>query len=152
QLASVVRAPTGSGRSKAEPSLMYQDVLNINTANIGMRADQAPFNDVRVRRAISQAIDRQGLIEAVYLRGAPSLAVAPGLVEWSLPIDQLGEGARYYQHNPQEARRLLAEAGFPKGFKTLINTSGGWGPDFVDAAQLVQRDLKGVGIEAELKV
>jgi peptide/nickel transport system substrate-binding protein len=137
---------------QSHPHLMYQDVLGINTANIYMRVDQPPFSDVRVRRAISQAIDRQGLIEAVYLRGAPSPAVAPGLAEWSLPIDQLGEGARYYQHNPQEARRLLAEAGFPHGFKTLLNTSGGWGPDFLDAAQLVQRDLKDVGIEAELRI
>ena len=137
---------------KSHPHLMYQDVLNINTANIAMRADQAPFNDVRVRRAISQAIDRQGLIEAVYIRGAPTPAVAPGLAAWSLPIDQLGAGAQYYQHHPQEARRLLAEAGFPNGLKTLLHTSGGYGPDFVDAAQLVQRYLKDVGIEAELKI
>jgi peptide/nickel transport system substrate-binding protein len=147
-----VRQQDLDAMQKSHPHLIYQDVLGINTANIFMRADQAPFNDVRVRRAISQAIDRQGLIEAVYLRGAPSLAVAPGLAAWSLPIDQLGEGARYYQHNPQEARRLLAEAGFPKGFKTLLHTSGGWGPDFVDVAQLVQRYLKDVGIEAELKI
>jgi ABC-type transport system substrate-binding protein len=33
------------------------------------------------------------------------------VLEWSLSIDQLGPGARYYQYDPQEARRLLAEAG-----------------------------------------
>jgi peptide/nickel transport system substrate-binding protein len=137
---------------QSHPHLMTQDVLGINTWNIFMRADQSPFNDVRVRRAISQAIDRQELIDAVMVRGAPSPAVAPGLVEWSLPIDQLGEGTRYYQHNPQEARGLLAEAGFSKGFKTLLHTTGGYGPDFLDAGQLVQRYLKDVGIEAELKI
>jgi peptide/nickel transport system substrate-binding protein len=137
---------------QSHPHLMYQDFLATNTWNIFMRADQPPFNDVRVRRALSQAIDRQGLIAAVALRGAPSPAIAPGQAEWSLPIDQLGAGAHYYQYNPQAARRLLADAGFPKGLKTLLHTSGGWGPDFVDAAQLVQRDLKDVGIEAELKI
>jgi peptide/nickel transport system substrate-binding protein len=147
-----VRQQDLDAMKKSHPHLMYQDVLNINTANIALRADQAPFNDVRVRRAISQAIDRQEIIEAVYLRGAPSPAVAPGLAAWSLPIDQLGAGAQYYQHNPQEARRLLAEAGLPNGLKTLLHTSGGWGPDFVDAAQLVQRYLKDVGIEVELKI
>jgi peptide/nickel transport system substrate-binding protein len=118
---------------KSHPHLMYQDVLNNLAWNLFIRADQAPFNDVRVRRAVSLAIDRQGLIDAVTVRGAPSPAIAPGLAEWSLPIDQLGEGAQYYQHNPQEARRLLAEAGFPKGLKTLLYTTGGFGPDFLDA-------------------
>ena len=117
-----------------------------------MRTDMPPFNDVRVRRAISMAIDRQGIIEGVSMRGEPTPAIARGATEWSLPIDQLGEGARYYQYDPKEARRLLAEAGFAKGFKTPISTTDGYGPDLLDAVQLVQRYLKDVGIEAEMKL
>ncbi|HSX77290.1 MAG TPA: ABC transporter substrate-binding protein, partial [Candidatus Saccharimonadia bacterium] len=51
-------------------------------------------------------------------------------------------------------RRLLAEAGLPKGFKTLLHTTGGTGagPQIIDAAQLAQRSLKEVGIETELKI
>ena len=70
----------------------------------------------------------------------------------SLPIDQLGTGAKYYQYDPKEAKRLLTEAGFPKGFKTHINTTPGYGRDLIDAAQLVQGSLKDVGIDAELKL
>jgi peptide/nickel transport system substrate-binding protein len=132
--------------------LLYQDFLFTNSQRIFMRTDQPPFTDVRVRRAISQAIDRQALIEAVWVRGEPTAAVPRGLREWSLPIDQLGAGAKYYQYDPKEARRLLAEAGLPKGFTTPLHTSGGAGPDTVDAVQLVQRYLKDVGIEAELKI
>jgi peptide/nickel transport system substrate-binding protein len=117
-----------------------------------MRTDKPPFTDARVRRAISHAIDRQGMIEAVWMRGELPPAVAPGLAEWSLPIEQLGEGAKYYRYDPKEAKRLLAEAGHPKGFKTTLTTSGGYGRDLIDAAQMVLRDLKEVGIEAELKV
>ena len=69
-----------------------------------------------------------------------------------MPIDQLGEGARYYQHDPKKARRLLAEAGFAKGFKTPLSTTNGYGPDLLDAVQLVQRYLKDVGIEVEMKL
>src|SRR5712691_2148881 len=116
---------------KTHPNLMYQDFLSIVSHAIYMRTDMAPFNDVRVRRAISR-----------------------GASEWSPRIDELGAGAKYYQYDPKEARRLLAEAGFPKGFKTQMYTTNGTGagPLVVDAAQLVQRYLKEVGIEAELKI
>jgi peptide/nickel transport system substrate-binding protein len=147
-----VRQPDLEALQKSHPHLMYQDFLSNVTTAVYMRTDQLPFNDVRVRRAISQAIDRQGLIEAVSLRGEPTPAIARGATEWSLPIDQLGAGAKYYQYDPKEAKRLLAEAGFPKGFKTQINTTPGYGRDLIDAAQLVQRYLKDVGIEAELKL
>jgi peptide/nickel transport system substrate-binding protein len=138
---------------KSHPHLVYQDFLsNVTSGVLYLRNDMPPFTDVRVRRAISMAIDRQGIIEGVYLRGEPTPAIARGATEWSLPIDQLGEGARYYQYDPKEARRLLAEAGYPKGFKTPLHTTGGYGPDLLDAVQLVQHSLKDVGIEVELKV
>jgi peptide/nickel transport system substrate-binding protein len=137
---------------RTHPRLIYQDFLSNVTGAIFMRTDMAPFNDVRVRRAISHAIDRQALVEAVSVRGEATPAVARGLTEWSLPIEQLGEGAKYYRYDPKEARRLLAEAGFPKGFKTQLTVSSGYGRDLLDDAQLVQQYLKEVGIEAELKI
>jgi peptide/nickel transport system substrate-binding protein len=137
---------------KTHPHLRYQDYLSQSGSVVTMRTDMPPFTDVRVRRAISHAMDRQALIEAVWGRGAPTPAVSRGLVEWSLPIDQLGAGANHYQYDPKEARRLLAEAGFPKGFKTQLTVTSGLGRDRVDEAQLVQGYLKDVGIEVELKI
>ena len=70
---------------------MYQDYLStVTNAVLYLRTDLPPFTDVRVRRALSLAIDCQGLIEAVYMRGEPTPAIARGATEWSLPIDQLG--------------------------------------------------------------
>jgi peptide/nickel transport system substrate-binding protein len=137
---------------QSHPHLRYVDWQSLVTQALYLRTDQPPFNDVRVRRAISHAIDRQALIDAVYLRGEPTSAIGRGLTEWSLPIDQLGEGAKYYQYDPKEAKRLLAEAGFPKGFKTQIHSTGGYGPDLLDAVQLAQRSLKDVGVNAEMKL
>ena len=137
---------------KSHPHLRYQDMLANNSTTIWMRTDKPPFNDLHVRRAISLAIDRQALIDAVYMRGEPTSALPRGLAEWSLPIDQLGEGARYYQYNPKEAKRLLAEVGHPKGLKTQLIVSSGYGRDLIDVAQLVLRYLKDVGIDAELKI
>ena len=147
-----VRQPDLESLQQSHPHLLYRDFLFTNAQRIAMRTDQPPFTDVRVRRAISQAVDRHALIEAVWGRGEPTGAVPRGLAEWSLPVDQLGPGAQYYQYNPQEARRLLAEAGLPKGVKTQLTAPGGSGPDVLDAVQLVQRYLKDVGIEAALKI
>jgi peptide/nickel transport system substrate-binding protein len=137
---------------KSHPHVIYQEMLNNVVGRIYMRTDHPPFNDVCVRRAISHAIDRQGLLAAVGTHGEPTPAVARGLAEWSLPIEQLGEGAKYYRHDPQEARRLLAEAGFPNGFQTQFHATGGYGPDFLDAVQMAQHNLKDVGIDAPLKL
>ncbi len=85
---------------KSHPHLMYQDFKANAVALLSMRTDQSPFNDVRVRRAISYALDRQGIMNAVSSRGEPTPAISHGLTEWSLAIDQLGAGAKYYQYDP----------------------------------------------------
>jgi peptide/nickel transport system substrate-binding protein len=147
-----VRQPDLESLKQSNPGLRYQDIQANNAQTIWMRTDKPPFDDVRVRRAISHAIDRQGMIEAVWMRGEFPPAVAPGIAEWSLPVDQLGEGAKYYRYDPKEAKRLLAEAGYAKGLKTTLTTTGGYGRDLIDAVQMALRDLKEVGIEAELKL
>lgn len=134
------------------PKLGYQDFLSPVTTGIYMRTDKPPFNDVRVRRAMSHAVNRQAIIDAVYLRGEPTPAISRGAAEWSPRIDQLGPGAAYYRHDVREAKRLLAQAGFPQGFKTQLSATPGYGNDAVDAFQMVQRQLKEVGIDAELKL
>jgi ABC-type transport system substrate-binding protein len=89
---------------------------------------------------------------AASIRGEATPAISRGMVECSLPVDQLGAGATYYRRDPKAAEELLAEAGFPKGFKTRLTAISGLGRDLVDAVQLVQRYLKDVGIEADSKL
>jgi len=134
---------------------------NLKTAelpsNVGyrvfMRTDKAPFSDVRVRRAISHALNRHELIAAVADGvGRLNAAVPAGLRDWALPVDQLGEGARYYRYDPSEARRLLAEAGYARGFSTVMDFNN-YGQNFMeDAIALILKDLKAVGIDARLNV
>ena len=147
-----VRQQDVAAIKKSHPQLVYRDFLSNVTHGIYMRTDKPPFNDVRVRRAVSHAVDRQAIIDAVYLKGEPTPAISRGLPDWSPRIDQLGSGAAYYRHDPGEAKRLLAEAGFPRGLKTQLNVTAGYGSDITDAFELIQRQLKESGIEAELKL
>jgi peptide/nickel transport system substrate-binding protein len=125
-------------------------VANVET-HISMRTDRAPFNDVRVRRAVALAIDRQEMIDAV-LEGAGVFnpAFPAALKDWALPTNQLGDGARYFKHDPVEARRLLAAAGYPNGFPASVCFATYGSTTLVDLAQLILKDLKNVGIDARL--
>jgi len=120
-------------------------------SHISMRTDQKPFSDVRVRQAMSHAIDRQAIIDAVAEGvGVVNPAVPAALRDWSLPIDQLGEGARYFKHDPAEARRLLAAAGYPNGFQGSMCFTTYGSTVLIDSVQLVLKQLKDVGIDAKL--
>ena len=120
-------------------------------SHIYMRTDKPPLNDVRVRRAISHAIDRQGILDATAEGvGIMNPTVPAALKEWALPINQLGEGARYYKHDVREAKKLLAEAGHPNGFPATIDFTTYGSTVLVDAMQLILKYLKDVGIDAKL--
>jgi peptide/nickel transport system substrate-binding protein len=133
------------------PKLQTMEFPSPVMSHISMRTDQKPFSDVRVRQAMSMAIDRKAIIEAVFEGvGAMNPAVPAALREWSIPMDKLGEGAKYYKHDPAEAKKLLAAAGYPSGFPgTMCFTTYG-STILVDSMQLVQKDLKAVGIDVKI--
>jgi peptide/nickel transport system substrate-binding protein len=123
------------------------NVMNL----IDMRTDRAPFKDARVRQAISLALDRQGTIDSTLEgNGVINGPLPAALSDWALPIDQLGEGTKYYRHDPAEARRLLAAAGYPNGFPVSVCFATYGSTLLVDSMQLMFKDLKSVGVDAKL--
>jgi peptide/nickel transport system substrate-binding protein len=120
--------------------------------HLSMRADQKPFSDLRVRQAMSMALDRKALIDALYegvgIANPPGVPAA--LREWSLPVTELGEGAKNFGYDPKEARRLLAAAGYPNGFSGSVCWATYGSTIVVDHAQLVVKYLKDIGIDAKL--
>ncbi len=115
---------------------------------LGLNVTRAPFDDPRVREAINYAIDREEIVEAVYFGNAvPGGPLSPGLEEWAAPVDDFA----CYAPNPEKAKELLAEAGYPNGFDADLITFGTI-QVVSDAAQVVQAQLAAVGIRFDLNV
>jgi len=136
---------------RRRPGLQTAEFPANVVTSVAMRTDKAPYGDVRVRRAMSMAIDRPAIVNATLEGvGVMNPSVPAGIKEWSIPIDQLGEGARYLRYDPAEAKRLLAEAGYPRGFSATVDFATYGSTVLVDSAQLVLKYLKDVGIDAKL--
>lgn len=108
--------------------------------------DKKPFNDVKVRRALHYAIDRKAIIQHV-LRGfgqGPACSLfGPGV---------LGQTpSECYDYDPNRARQLLVEAGYPSGFSmTLASPQGRYTAD-LEIAEAVAGQLRQVGVRATLR-
>ena len=117
--------------------------------------DVEPLRDVRVRRALHMAVNLRDVIQVNpmgYGHGAPNPIVPAALREWSIPIDQLTpDGRKLYQYDPDEAKRLLAQAG-QSGLRLQVETTNTWGPAFSDVVQAVLAQWKKAGIETEVKL
>jgi peptide/nickel transport system substrate-binding protein len=105
----------------------------------------SPFADVKVRQAMEHAIDKQAICDTLgygYWE-PPYQAAAPG--RWAENPDVVG-----YRYDPAKAKELLAEAGYPDGFKTTIYVMAT--PQIiVDMVTAAQGYLKEVGIDAALE-
>jgi len=106
------------------------------------------LEDVRVRQAISHAINKAAIAQALY----PGTAI---VARGFMPPGVLGYNGDYddYNYNPDRARELLREAGYPQGFKAdlwMLSVSRAYFPDPLKVAKAIQGDLQAVGIEVEL--
>ena len=116
----------------------------------GMVSDSAHpdsiFADVRLRRAVEYAIDKQAIVDAIFYGMYEVANQVSDSQSWGYNPDVVG-----YPYNPDKARQLMAEAGYPDGFKTTLYCRNvpQWN---VDGLTAVQGYLRAVGIDAELEL
>jgi peptide/nickel transport system substrate-binding protein len=126
---------------KTNPAALIQAYANtLAPFGLALAQDKPPFNDVKVRRAISMAIDRQKQVDTVYEgHGIPGWGV-PYIYYQDKPptLAQLGP---WVQYRPAEAKKLLTEAGHPNGFEATLFYYE-YFPQMTSQVQLVQQDLK----------
>jgi peptide/nickel transport system substrate-binding protein len=141
---------------KRKPALQTREHLPVFGGITWMKIEKPPFNDVRVRRALARAYNGQEVLDAGAWslgKGAHNPAIPAALKEWSIPLDQLTKDGRdLYEHDPKAARKLLADAGLVNGFKPTIETTAGYGADWMDAVEITLKNWKAAGIDGELKL
>lgn len=121
-----------------------------------VNVDKKPFDDERVRRALSLALDRYDMARTI--GPLTSLDTVGGLVPpgtpWSLTpeeLQQLPGFSKDHEASLKEAKRLLAEAGHPNGFRTVLTNRSVKLP-YIDLAVYVISAWKKIGVEAEHKI
>jgi ABC-type transport system substrate-binding protein len=88
----------------------------LNTFYVGFNNTYAPFDNEQVRQAIAMGIDRQRIVDNFY---PPGSEVASHFTPCAIAF--ACEGDEWYEFDPEGARELLTEAGFPDGFDTQIH-------------------------------
>jgi len=134
-------------------ALQLQDNFNIEEGNMNLvqalflNNKVEPFNNVKVRQALSYAIDKQGILDMV--AGGKGTIIGsnmfPGFAKY---YD--GDLTKQYPYNIEKAKELLAEAGYPDGFTFTITVPSNY-KFHVDTAQVIVEQLRQVGITAKIQ-
>ena len=121
---------------------------SLNTGYLAMNMEKPPFDDLKIRLAINHAINKVEIVERLYQGlGIPAKNPIPPTL-WSYD-----DSIEDYAYNPELAKQLLTEAGYPDGFETTL-----WAlpvprpyiPDGMALAEAIQSDLQNVGIRANI--
>lgn len=138
-------SPTYLERLYFNPGIHILKGKGINVFMLGFNCQKHPYTDERVRRAVAAALDRKRIVNSL-LRGKGTPAYSP------LPPNIFGydETIRQISYDPQLAKSLLREAGYPNGFKTELL----YFQESLSRAGLfplsIQSYLRKVGIEVEI--
>ncbi|ABR48046.1 extracellular solute-binding protein, family 5 [Alkaliphilus metalliredigens QYMF] len=140
-------APSDLGAVESNNNMSLMRGMSVTTNYFGLNNNREPFNDVRVRQAMNYAIDVDTLIGVVY-EGLGSAATAPMNTQVLDPGDRSDE-IYQYGYDPDKARELLEEAGYPDGFEFSIMIDSN--DTRVHTAEIVQNYLGEIGIKANIE-
>lgn len=141
-----------------EGAKYLRGVKNVNVAErktlyvwfITLDMRKKPFDDIRVRRALNYALDKKALIRDV-LGGAAERSYSP--LSKQFGDFYAGDQVVHYDYDPDKAKALLKEAGYPDGFKSTIYTNTGRRGQIkpVEMSQFIQANWKAVGVDCDIQ-
>jgi dipeptide transport system substrate-binding protein len=141
-------APADLPSIKADTSLKVMSQPGLNIGYLGLNVEHKPFDNRDVRVAVNMAIDKKAILDAVYQgSGIPAKNLIPPTM-WSY-----NNSVEDYKYDPDAAKKLLAQAGYPNGFETTLwamPVQRPYNPDARRIGEMMQSDLAKVGIKAKI--
>lgn len=141
-------AQTDIATALADPNIKDYTLPSLGVGYIAFQMCTSPFENVKVRQAIGMAINREALIKNFYAEGDEvANCFQPPAIPGSKPDLKI-------DYDPEAAKALLAEAGFPDGFSTefwYVPVIRGYSPDGKAIAEAISVDLAKIGVMVELK-
>jgi peptide/nickel transport system substrate-binding protein len=140
--------PDYVGQLEANPKVTLLKQVGAHVWYLGINNQKKPFDDKRVRQALNYAVNKDAIVRDV-LKGTGSLSVGPVLPKtWGAD-----GGLKPYPYEPERAKKLLAEAGYPGGFTTTlwVPESGSGMQSPVAMSTVIQSNLKAVGVNVSLQ-
>ena len=148
-----VRWSAATELKKSAPKLQWARSLANGGMFVAMRVDTKPFDDIRVRRALNMAVNKQEIIKS-YWGGNAEMLGFPMHQAWTgyfEPIEVMPDSVKeLFTFNPAKAKALLAEAGYPNGFTFKTQTSSASVDN--DLLAMVASYLAKVGVKMEIQV
>lgn len=138
--------------AKSNPKIR-QDIMPAWGPCINLRCDTKPFTDIRVRKALQIAVDRKTIAQSVYggtVSGTPVGLISAQLKGWNAAYDQWSQEIKdEYGYDPEKSKQLLAEAGYPNGFKTncLLGDAGN-----SNVLQVIKAYFKEIGVDMDINL
>lgn len=133
---------------KKDKKLKTVEQAGLNVGYLALNIDKKPFDNKLVRQAINYAIKKSDIIKAVYGNlGIPAKNPMPPTM-WSY-----NDKIKDYEYNPEKAKSLLKQAGYPNGFESTIwamPVSRPYNPNAKKVAEIIQAQLKDVGIKLNI--
>jgi ABC-type transport system substrate-binding protein len=147
-----VSALDAQAMRNTNPEILQTRNEGTQALTIQIKNDKAPFNDIRVRKAMQMAIDLPAIAKDYYhglVDPYPSTITSRSLKGWGFPYDEWPQELKdEYAYNPAAAKKLLAEAGYPNGFKTNVVADTAWDMDLI---RIIKTYFAQVGIGMEIR-
>ncbi|AWX14794.1 ABC transporter substrate-binding protein [Mergibacter septicus] len=140
--------PADINQMRKDPNIEILTKPGLNIGYLSFNLEKKPFDNLDVRKALSYAIDKKAILNAVYQGGGQVAKNPIPPTMWSYNDD-----VKDYEYNPEKAKELLKKAGYPNGFTTEIwamPVARPYNPNARRMAEIIQADWAKVGVNAKI--